>query len=342
MRPMISPALRRLWRDRETLQLGRPPGRSVVLAGVDPGARATLALLDGTRDAVQVLSEATAVGCPPERAAALLDLLDGAGLLDDAATPSGTERYARPERDRLAGDAAALALVSGATARAALARRSSARVRVLGAGRVGAAVAGLLAAAGVGAVDVDDPAPARAEDAGVGGLDLADVGRPRDEATRERLRSLAPSVDLSPGPADLVVVAPTGAGRTDEALRDLAGGVAHLPAEVRDGVGAVGPLVLPGRSACLHCVDLTRADLDPDWPSLAAQLSHPGHAPTAAAGVLAVATAAQAAAQALALLDGGPLPAAVGGTLEAAPPDWRWRRRSWHPHPDCGCVRRAG
>jgi hypothetical protein len=54
-------------------------------------------------------------------------------------------------------------------------------------------------------------------------------------------------------------------------------------------------------------------------------------------GPLAVAVAAQAALQALALLDGAS-PATAGGTLELTLPDWRWRRRSWSPHPACGCA----
>jgi hypothetical protein len=58
--------------------------------------------------------------------------------------------------------------------------------------------------------------------------------------------------------------------------------------------------------------------------------------------VLAALVAAQAAAQALAYLDrehaAGPLPATANGTLQLALPDWRWRRRSWSPHPACGCC----
>ena len=48
--------------------------------------------------------------------------------------------------------------------------------------------------------------------------------------------------------------------------------------------------------------------------------------------------AAQAAMQVLALVDGTVDPAAAGGTLELALPDWRWRRRSWRLHPQCGCA----
>ena len=119
----------------------------------------------------------------------------------------------------------------------------------------------------------------------------------------------------------------------------------HLVAAVRETIGVVGPLVLPGASACLRCLDLTRAERDPAWTRLAAQLI----GSTVGRGdgdpcdvVLAASVAAQAAAQTLGFLDrevaGGRLPATVGGTLELAQTDWRWRRRSWSPHPACGCF----
>ena len=44
--------------------------------------------------------------------------------------------------------------------------------------------------------------------------------------------------------------------------------------------------------------------------------------------------------QALAFLDQGAEAAAVtNGTLELVLPDWQWRRRTWQPHPQCGCHR---
>lgn len=341
MRPVLLPALRRLWRDRETLQLGHAPGSAVVLAGLDPASRHALTLLDGTRDEVQVVTEAAAGGCPPQRTHALLTLLDRAGALLDAGAPAVLSGAGPAERERLGGDVASLVVLRGRAAGAAAARRAAARVRVLGAGRVGSAVAGLLACAGVGAVDVDDPGTARPQDTGAVGLGPADVGRSRGEAVRERLQVVAPSVDIRPRPPHLVVLAPVDGMPVDDLLERAPTGTAQLLAEVRDTVGSVGPLVLPGSSACLHCVDLTRADLDPDWPALAAQLAQPARTPAACDGVLAVAVAAQAAAQVLAALD-GESPATVGGSLELALPDWRWRRRSWAPHVDCGCVRAAG
>jgi bacteriocin biosynthesis cyclodehydratase domain-containing protein len=177
----------------------------------------------------------------------------------------------------------------------------------------------------------------------VGGLDLRDVGRSRGEAARERLRAAAPSAPSGPQPrADLVVLAPCRPEQLEPAMVLVDPGTPHLLAEVREATGVVGPLVLPGRSACLRCLDLARTDRDPGWPALAAQLAVPTRARTACDGPLALMVAAQAALQVLALLDGTVRPAAVGGTLELALPDWRWRRRSWSPHPDCGCLPGAG
>jgi hypothetical protein len=334
MRPLLTPAVRRLWRDHETLQLGRPPGRAVVLAGVDPAVRGALALLDGTRDHDRLLRDAASQGCSPVITARVLTLLDGAGLLDDAAGRAPAAALDRAQRDRLGPDLAALRLVAGGDPGEVLRRRRAARVVVDGAGRVGAAVAALLAAAGVGLVEPVDDGLARPEDCGVGGLSPAAVGEQRGEAARRGL----PGSTTGPGRApltlpDLVVLAPAGGLPVPEPPQL----VPHLLAEAGGETGVVGPLVLPGRSACLRCIDLARADVDPGWPALALQLTEPHRGVAPADGVLAVAVAAQAALQALTFLDGRLLPATAGGTLEFVLPDWRWRRRSWQMHPDCGC-----
>lgn len=45
----------------------------------------------------------------------------------------------------------------------------------------------------------------------------------------------------------------------------------HLPVRVRDRSGFVGPLVIPGVTSCLSCVDRHRTDQDAAWPALSAQ-----------------------------------------------------------------------
>ncbi|MGH3658098.1 MAG: hypothetical protein ACRDUA_15695, partial [Micromonosporaceae bacterium] len=106
---------------------------------------------------------------------------------------------------------------------------------------------------------------------------------------------------------------------------------------VRDGVVVLGPLVRPGQTACLDCLNLHRHSRDPRWPLLAAQLATaPEHPEPVEAGV-AMFGASLAVQHALRHLD-GEVPATVNGTLELSGPG-AVRRRQWPPHPRCGCVR---
>lgn len=112
--------------------------------------------------------------------------------------------------------------------------------------------------------------------------------------------------------------------------------VPHLPVVLRDGVGVVGPLVLPGATPCLRCLDHARTDADPGWPSLACQLF--GRSGRASAQVLRV-TAAVAALQVDAIAagrwDATEPPDALGCTLEVE--GCAIAVRSWFMHPRCGC-----
>ena len=85
-------------------------------------------------------------------------------------------------------------------------------------------------------------------------------------------QSSQPHAAVTAAEADLVVLSDNLV--TDpRMLRDLhSHGVAHLAVRVRDGVGLVGPLVVPGVTSCLGCADLHRRDRDAAWPAVAAQL----------------------------------------------------------------------
>jgi len=122
----------------------------------------------------------------------------------------------------------------------------------------------------------------------------------------------------------------------------VAGRAVHLAACASEAIGVVGPLVVPGETACLSCVDLARTDRDPAWPRILAQLAGPDAHPAACDAALAGAVAAQAAAQALAFLDrAGPGGVVRNGTLELVLPGWQWRRRSWRPDRRCRCTTRS-
>ena len=220
-----------------------------------------------------------------------------------------------------------------------LARRQGAYVRVHGTGPVASSLASLLTASGIGRVSctgvVGGPPAGGPRVAAWPPAGRVRLGHPGADGPRVPRRG-APGRGRRP---DLAVLAD---GYPPELPGTLvAGSVAHLTAAASEAIGVVGPLVVPGRTACLGCVDMARTDRDPAWPLILAQASGRSPHPPACAAALTAAVAAQAAAQALAFLDQATAVAAViNGTLELVLPDWQWHRRSWAPHPQCRCSRR--
>lgn len=223
-------------------------------------------------------------------------------------------------------------------------QRAAAAVIVVGGGRVAAGTATGLALAGVGSVWIDADADGAVQEGDLGtGLLDGDRGRSAIDAVVDVVRRVAPETSAGRPPAraapdlcvlaDAVVPEPT---RLAALHRDR---VAHLPVRLRDGTGIVGPLVLPGRSACLGCVELHRCARDPGWPAVTAQLvGRPGRGSAAAAA----ATAALGVAQVLAALDvaggrGAATPPVLGATLELDLASGELLRRPWPAHPDCTC-----
>ncbi|MEV0350989.1 ThiF family adenylyltransferase [Nonomuraea sp. NPDC050680] len=482
MRPRVKPALRRIVRDEQTLQLGAHPLRAVLVTG---SVHQWVSGLDGTRDLGQALRDGAAAGLAEADCRAMLDQLAAQGVLEDAAVPP--VRLSLGERDRLAPDLDALDLAGGS-----FSRRRRARVRVYGAGRVGAQVVALLAACGVGAIRVFDEGQTRPRDLTPGGLTWSELGMSRQDgavAVARRLTSGGPLPPDSalPGPAALGPMAPGpaarglpargpaapgptargtaapgptsrgsiargpaaagdvaerqagrpgGTGRTGRAggtsgtsgiagdgtdgtngiagsdgtveiggtgktggtggrsrqrsraaarpadgsalpgtpsmpstdaraggphlgdgsdLPDLvilasvtpldgvlvneltALSIPHLLVSAFEGHGSVGPLVLPGETACLHCLDLARRDADPAWPIVTARLGGYPPGEIACDATLATLVAAAATGHALAYIDGRD-PVVTNGTLDVMP-DWQWKTRSWTRHPQCRCMR---
>jgi ThiF family len=363
-RPVLPAALRPVWRSDQALQLGLDPDRAVVVDGIDEPIAKALLGLDGTRTEAEVLAGAAETGLDPELVGDLLTDLRSAGVLAEIGSrpPAGPAPVAAPgvgpvvmaswprmsaygavgAAGRLGPDLASLSLVPAPRTPLEVVRgRRAASVVVHGAGRVGVSLATLLAAAGVGQVHVADRGPVRPGDVAPAGVAAADVDRSRSAAAAEVLRRAAPEVRSSP-PApgrrpDLVVLAST--EPVDTVLRTaLAGGrVPHLVAGVRETTAVVGPLVLPGHTGCLRCGDLHRADRDPAWPVVAAQLVGIRRRREEPCDVvLATVAASLAALQCLAHLDGRPA-ATTGASLELSLTDWRLRRRSWPAHPRCDC-----
>ncbi|MFJ9039450.1 TOMM precursor leader peptide-binding protein [Streptomyces sp. NPDC102406] len=364
MHPILKPALRRGWHDLNTVQFGLTPAHAVVLGPVDTATGSFLTLLDGTRGVPLLREEAQRMGLPDGHVDALLERLTGAGLLDDATGGGPAAEALRTQTramDRLRPDHAALTVTTAEPAEAMrrLAARHSMRVQVRGAGRVGAVVASVLAAAGVGHVDVRDGGCVEPWDVAPGGHPPEAVGERRDVSARQVVRAAAPSRPPRPDrrrtqtrPVDgdqedpalsLVIITPRDGlaihSPDPAAAEDLiAAGIPHLYAGVTEATGIVGPLVLPGGTGCAHCLLLGRAERDPTWPRLLAQWGS-GHAARQTQPCdlgLATAVAGLAAAHGLTFLD-GELPSTTGARWETAAPGLDWHARPVWPHPQCPC-----
>ncbi len=360
MRVQIRPGLVRLWRGPRTLQIGLDPRRGTVLEGVGDSERAVL--------------EALAEGLDPRRLPGgpagdgsrhLVELLAEAGVLLTDRAGRGVLSRLGPDAARLVQDAAAWSLVrpQAGDGWELLAARGTRRVEVRGRGRTAFALAGTLVAAGVGTVTLGaGGGPVRTDEVGPLGPWPQDVGSPL-EAAAERTCGLLGRTPprWSPATPDLVVLVDpdaADAARAEPLVRD---DVPHLSVVPQEAGIVVGPLVVPGRGPCLRCLDLHRADRDPHWPRMLAQLLQPPGArrdepaeagrgrgstarPAAATQVRhgtqetasSVLAAGLAALQVLGHLDGG-TPAALGATLEIELPDGLPSRRPWPAHPACGC-----
>jgi hypothetical protein len=290
--------------------LGLDPATAVAIDGLPPPLAEMLDELGTAVPAHFLVARAVERGAAAEAAEALLRRLVGEGVVIDAGV-----------------------------VRRCTERRCASTVLVVGGGPLAVGIVTGLVLAGIGTVHTETGGEVRSGDLGTGYLD-ADHGQDRLAATRAAVRRLVPGRSTGPPPLrllpDLVVLAdecPQPARLA--ALHSEV--VAHLPARLRDGIGIVGPLVLPGRSTCLSCVELHRSACDAEWATVAAQMV--GRGGRADPSCVA-ATAGLATAQALAAVDGaggGPPPAALDTTLELDVVAGSLVRRGWTPRPECHC-----
>ena len=309
-----------------------PPYRSVLRLGADgrllgldpdtalavdrlPGELATmLDELTEPTDSAGLVARATERGACTEVAVHLLDELLRVGAIIDAEL---VERSAR--------------------------QRAQSIVVVSGDGPLTVGVVLGLVQAGVGRVCVDTAGVVLACDLGTGYLDT-DRGQDRLTATRDAAHRIRPDAAAVVAAAtgrqvpDLEVLADALGPEPERVTRLHAAGTAHMPVRLRDGIGVVGPLVLPGRSACLGCLELSRRARAPCWPTVAAQLTgRRGRADPASTAATAALATAQAVAALDAIVGGGAPPPTLETSIELDARGGTVVRRRWHPMPGCGC-----
>ncbi len=335
----LAPGRAAVWRSPTCLQLGLDPQRAMVIDGLPEPLAALLKRMDGVRSTAELVAEAETAGSAADDALAMLTDLHRSGLVQDASAadhgPPGWHHVA------LGTEATSWSVHTTCAARRVLRQRREAAVRVVGSGRVAVALATMLAAAGVGQVTVEATGTVAATDLGTGYLP-DDLGRPRSAAAADAVRRCAPGVAVAARrQVDLIVLCDMVVADPVTVTELLAAGIPHLIGYAHEGTAVVGPLVWPGRSSCLHCADLYRADLDLAWPKLAAQLV--GEIPVAGLTCTQLA-AALIAEQVLATLAGPgvglPVPPTWGAALELDPVRGTLRRHPRPVHPRCGCGAR--
>ena len=105
--------------------------------------------------------------------------------------------------------------------------------------------------------------------------------------------------------------------------------VPHLPVILGDSSAAIGPLVVPGRTACLLCLQRHTTDADPAWPAIASQLwgrRSPAETELVASEVAAI--VARMVVSGSAPSDQVVIDAATG----------EQSRQAFDVHPECGCL----
>ncbi|MEH0111075.1 hypothetical protein V6N00_15285 [Tersicoccus sp. MR15.9] len=336
----INPGLRVLRRSPSSMQIGLDEG--LVLDGLTDGDCAVIAGLRTDRDDAALVALARRHRVERARVADLLAALAPV-LLPSPEGASGLRA------DRLTGELGQLRAVHHREAPAVLGRRGSAVVRVHGTGALATAVLTGLAAAGIGRLVHDDGPPVSAAEIGSGGVGLAQLGLERRVAVRQAVRAVAPDAAIecvlprdgretgrAAGSPDLVVMTAADA-LPASFIAAAASERAVLPVVTRERDHVVGPLVVPGVTACLRCKDRHCTDADPAWPAIRDQLAVANAGPAPATSFVP-ALAALAVVQALAFLDGEHRPASWSAELVLRVADGRVGRRPCRPHPACPCA----
>jgi hypothetical protein len=148
----------------------------------------------------------------------------------------------------------------------------------------------------------------------------------------------APPATLSQvlaAPPDLVVVASAALTIDPMLTAEIrCADLPHLLVHASTAGAVVGPLVIPGVTACLSCMDLRRSDADPGWVQSVPTLQT--WTVPWPAGMRAW-TLGTTIAEVRRFLSGAPSNGAVSMELSVA--DYVVRLRHWTPHPECSCRR---
>lgn len=325
IRPALIPRTRLLHRAPGSVQLGMCPQTGVVLTGLSQPEVTLLTLLDGTRDMSWLRRWTRKMGADPDRVEHLIEQLASRGLL--------REGVSVPNRPSSAGPPAAYAEATALRLRHRLpagdpdlvAARTRRMIVVDGEGNLVDSVSATLRDSGYAV------ASARA---------WFSSGQPPSPTRSRRATRPAPDTPVSDASStpDLIVLAVADAlPHGDVEFWDSCE-AAVLPLVTNGSTVQIGPLLVAS-GPCPRCLDLHRADRDPAWPELLAQLSQPATEDPAAATVSSSVAALAAGVSATMAIDYLDVHRVISGrAFEVRPQAPYLLSRRWTPHPRCACA----
>lgn len=334
MRLRLHPDVVVAWRNPGCVQIGLGSDRGLILDDLTPDGEALLAgLRSGEHSLDSLRALAAERGLPGREVDRLVDALreQGAILAEPVVPLLRTRAHLLPVAR------AATLRHPGVDGWTLVHARLAARILLVGTAYFGSRLARMLVSAGIGEVGVHDRRPVSARDLAEGEVYLpSDLGRPRHQVLAERVPGVIPHADAVTTNADLVVL--IGAGALEPMVWDpyLRTDTTHLPLLLGERDVVVGPLVRPGQTCCLRCLDLFRADRDPAWPTVAVQAAHHRFGPRDP--LLLDLACVTAAAQLLLLVDEPGRASLDGVSLEVGLDDPVPTLRRWPAHPRCGCT----
>jgi molybdopterin/thiamine biosynthesis adenylyltransferase len=273
----INPHQTALWRDLDSLQIGSGNQRVIFNSLTPAQERLISALYRGIADK-HLPNLMNDLG---------VDAVEGQQIVESL-TPL-LLKDTRPLKDSLTEDFVAGAfaeiirasLLSSADGATVLMERKFRTVHIDDLSGAGLAVALGLASAGVGRLVTHDQSMVESKDLGPSAYPAQLLGKSKIQAVRNLLASSPNSMRVIAGQGltsrnleaiDCAAIVSHQAIEPRRYVQWLNRDVPHVAISFETDKASVSPLIVPGRGACLYCLEQTRTDEDPSWPVIASQL----------------------------------------------------------------------
>lgn len=275
----INPNHQALWRNPFEMQLGLGENQ-VVLKKLTPAQeRLIAALYRGIADQ-QLPTITKQLGLSKEESESVLQQVEPIMLAENPKLKSKVELS--PEF--IAGAFSEIiraSLLHAVDGEAVLIGRAGRSIHIEDFSRTGLSIAQGLAAAGVGHLISHDEQQVLPADLGPTGYPTQLLGRPRVDALRTMLAASPNKAMVSTGKKllekqlqkiDCAVLIVQQAIEPRRYSHWVNRDVPHIAVSFDTEFASISPMIIPGQTACLFCLDSMRAKQDKNWPVLASQL----------------------------------------------------------------------